>query len=366
MEKIVPNRLDRGFFKYQKEFEDKAVEVLRSGWYILGREVTSFEEEFATYVGTKYSVGLGNGLDALYLAFRALGIGEGDEVLVQGNTYIASVMGITMNGATPVFIEPDEYFNIDATKLEEKITDKTKAILVVHLYGQASNMGPVVEICRKHNLKLVEDCAQAHGAKFNGQSVGSFGDVGCFSFYPSKNLGAFGDGGAITTDNKEIADTIKMLRNYGSEKRYYNKVVGVNSRLDEMQAGLLRVRLKHMAELEKEKREICERYLTEIKNDLITLPRIREGATHIWHQFVIRCDSRDDLLEYLDKKGIGTIIHYPIPPHLSEAYAYLGIGEGALPITERYAKTVLSIPLYNGMTREEQDYVIKAINEYGK
>jgi len=366
MEKIVPNRLDRGFFKYQKEFEDKAVEVLRSGWYILGREVTSFEEEFATYVGTKYSVGLGNGLDALYLAFRALGIGEGDEVLVQGNTYIASVMGITMNGATPVFIEPDEYFNIDAAKLEEKITDKTKAILVVHLYGQASNMGPVVEICKKHNLKLVEDCAQAHGAKFNGQSVGSFGDVGCFSFYPSKNLGAFGDGGAITTDNKEIADTIKMLRNYGSEKRYYNKVVGVNSRLDEMQAGLLRVRLKHMAELEKEKREICERYLAEIKNDLITLPGIREGATHIWHQFVIRCDSRDDLLEYLDKKGIGTIIHYPIPPHLSEAYAYLGVGEGALPITERYAKTVLSIPLYNGMTREEQDYVIKAINEYGK
>ena len=187
-----------------------------------------------------------------------------------------------------------------------------------------------------------------------------------FFFLPSNKLGAFGDGGAITTDNKEIADTIKMLRNYGSEKRYYNKVVGVNSRLDEMQAGLLRVRLKHMAELEKEKREICERYLAEIKNDLITLPGIREGATHIWHQFVIRCDSRDELLEYLDKKGIGTIIHYPIPPHLSEAYAYLGVGEGALPITERYAKTVLSIPLYNGLTREEQDYVIKAINEYGK
>ena len=366
MEKIVPNRLDRGFFKYQKEFEDKAIEVLRSGWYILGQEVSSFEEEFAEYVGSQYCVGVGNGLDALYLAFRALGIGEGDEVLVQGNTYIASVMGITMNGATPVFIEPDEYFNMDASKLEEKITDKTKAILVVHLYGQASNMGPVVDICRKHNLRLVEDCAQAHGAEFNGQSVGSFGDVGCFSFYPSKNLGAFGDGGAITTNSKEIADTIKMLRNYGSEKRYYNKVVGVNSRLDEIQAGLLRVRLKHMSELEQEKREICERYLNEIDNALVELPKIREGATHIWHQFVIRCESRDNLKDYLDEKGIGTIIHYPIPPHLSEAYAYLGVKEGSLPITEKYAKTVLSIPLYNGMTREEQDYVIKAINEYGK
>ncbi len=364
MEKIVPNRLDRGFFKYQKEFEDKAIEVLRSGWYILGKEVETFEEEFAAYVGTKYSVGVGNGLDALYLAFRALGIGEGDEVLVQGNTYIASVMGITMNGATPIFIEPDEYFNIDASKLEEKITDKTKAILVVHLYGQASNMGPVVDVCKKHNLKLVEDCAQGHGAKFNGKSVGSFGDIGCFSFYPSKNLGAFGDGGAITTDSKEIADTIKMLRNYGSEKRYHNKVVGVNSRLDEMQAGLLRVRLKHMSELEQEKREICERYLAEIHNNLIKLPETREGATHIWHQFVIRCDSRDKLKDYLEEKGIGTIIHYPIPPHLSEAYAYLGIKKGTLPITEEYAETVLSIPLYNGMTSEEQGRVIDALNSY--
>ena len=364
MEKIAANRLDRGFFKYQQEFEDKAIEVLRSGWYILGKEVASFEEEFAAYVGTKYSVGLGNGLDALYLAFRALGIGPGDEVLVQGNTYIASVMGITMNGATPVFIEPDEYFNIDASKLEEKITDKTKAILVVHLYGQASNMTPIVDLCKKHNLKLVEDCAQAHGAKWKRKNIGTFGDIGCFSFYPSKNLGAFGDAGAITTDSKEIADTIKMLRNYGSEKRYYNKVVGVNSRLDEMQAGLLRVRLSHMKELEDEKREICNRYLSEIKNKAIELPKIRDGATHIWHQFVIKCDTRDNLIEYLDKKNIGTIIHYPIPPHLSEAYAYLNVKEGSLPVTERYAKTVLSIPLYNGLTREEQDCVIEALNNY--
>ena len=364
MENIMTNRLDRGFFKYQKEFEDKALEVLRGGWYILGKEVSAFEQEFADFVGAKYAVGLGNGLDALWIAFRVLGIGKGDEVIVQGNTYIASVMGITINGATPVFVEPDEYFNIDASKIEEKITDKTKAILVVHLYGQASNMTPVVELCKKYNLRLVEDCAQSHGAKHNGQTTGTFGDIGCFSFYPSKNLGAFGDGGAIVTNDKKIAEDVKVFRNYGSEKRYYNRVVGTNSRLDEIQAGLLRVRLSHMQELEDEKRQICERYLKELNNPLIQLPKIREGSTHIWHQFVIRCETRDDLIEYLNKKNISTIIHYPIPPHLSEAYRYLGLKEGSLPITESYAKTVLSIPLFNGLTKEEQDYVIEALNEY--
>ncbi len=364
MENIMTNRLDRGFFKYQKEFEDKALEVLRGGWYILGKEVSAFEQEFADYTGAKYAVGLGNGLDALWIAFRVLGIGKGDEVIVQGNTYIASVMGITINGATPVFVEPDEYFNIDASKIEEKITDKTKAILVVHLYGQASNMTPVVELCKKYNLRLVEDCAQSHGAKHKGQTTGTFGDIGCFSFYPSKNLGAFGDGGAIVTNDKKIADDVKVFRNYGSEKRYYNRVVGTNSRLDEIQAGLLRVRLSHMQELEDEKRQICERYLKELNNPLIQLPKIREGSTHIWHQFVIRCETRDDLIEYLNKNNISTIIHYPIPPHLSEAYQYLGLKEGSLPITEKYAKTVLSIPLYNGLTKEEQDYVIEALNEY--
>ncbi len=363
-EKIMPNRLDRGFYKYQSEFEDKALQVLRSGWYVLGNEVASFEREFADYVGAKYCVGLASGLDALWIAFRALNIGPGDEVIVQGNTYIASVMGITMNGATPVFVEPDEYFNIDASKIEEKITDKTKAVLVVHLYGQASNMAPIVELCRKYNLRLVEDCAQSHGAKFEGKTTGTFGDIGCFSFYPSKNLGAFGDGGAIVTDDKEIEDFVRVFRNYGSEKRYYNRIVGTNSRLDEMQAGLLRVRLSHMKELEDEKRAICDKYLAEIKNEKLVLPKIREGATSIWHQFVIRCDTRDELIEYLNEKNIGTIIHYPIPPHLSEAYAYLKVKEGSLPITEGYAKKVLSIPLYNGITSEEQDFVIEALNNY--
>lgn len=362
--KIMPNRLDRGFQLYQQEFEDKAIEVLRSGWYVLGNEVKSFEQEFADYVGAKYCVGLASGLDALWMAFRVLGIGAGDEVIVQGNTYIASVMGITMNGATPVFVEPNKYYNIDTTKIEEKITDKTKAILVVHLYGQASKMDDVMKLAKKYNLKVVEDCAQSHGAKYNGQTTGTFGDIGCFSFYPSKNVGAFGDGGAIVTNDEKIAEDMRVYRNYGSEKRYYNKVVGANSRLDEMQAGLLRVRLSHITELTDERMRLCDRYLKEIHNDSIALPEIQDGATTVWHQFVIRTNRRDELIDYLNEKDIGSIIHYPIPPHLSEAYSYLGMSEGDLPITESCANEVLSIPLYNGMLEEEQDYVIQAVNEF--
>lgn len=362
--KIMPNRMDRGFYQYQEEFENKALEVLRSGWYVLGKEVSSFEEEFAVYTGAKYCVGLASGLDALWLAFRVLGIGLGDEVIVQGNTYIASVMGITINGATPVFVEPDEYYEIDPAKIEEKITDRTKAVLVVHLYGQASNMAPVVALCKKYNLRLVEDCAQSHGACFDGKMTGTFGDIGCFSFYPSKNLGAFGDGGAIITDDEQLAKDMKILRNYGSEKRYYNKVVGTNSRLDELQAGLLRVRLSHLPEMTEEKRSIAARYLAELHNNKIVLPKFMEGATHVFHQFVIRCQERDKLIAYLDEREIGTIIHYPIPPHLAEAYRYLGYKEGDFPITEQFAKEVLSIPMYNGMTEEEQTRVIDAINMF--
>lgn len=364
MDRIMPNRLDRGFYLWQKEFEEKALEVLRSGWYVLGNEVKGFEREFAEFVGAKHCVGLASGLDALWIAFRILGIGKGDEVIVQGNTYIASVMGITINGATPVFVEPDEYYNIDADRIEEKITEKTRAVLVVHLYGQASNMEPVVKLCRKHHLRLVEDCAQSHGARFHGQTTGTFGDIGCFSFYPSKNLGAFGDAGAIVTDNSEIADAVRVFRNYGSEKRYYNKVVGANSRLDELQAGLLRVRLKHLDELTEERKQLCGRYLRELHNDRFSLPATREGATHVWHQFVIRSPFRDELMNYLDQKGIGTIIHYPIPPHLAEAYQHLGLKKGDLPVTEKYADSVLSIPLYNGMTEDEQTYVIEALNAF--
>lgn len=362
--KIMPNRMDRGFEMYQQEFEEKALSVLRSGWYVLGNEVKSFESEFAEYCGSAYCVGLASGLDALWIAFRVLGIGRGDEVIVQGNTYIASVMGITINGATPVFVEPDEYNNIDASKIEEKITNKTKAILVVHLYGQASDMGKIVQLVKKYDLRLVEDCAQSHGACFDGKMTGTFGDIGCFSFYPSKNLGAFGDAGAIVTNNAQIADDVKIFRNYGSEKRYYNKVVGANSRLDELQAGLLRVRLNHLKELTDEKCRLSERYLSMLDGSLFELPKQRKGATSVWHQFVIHCKEREKLIKYLDEKEIGTIIHYPIPPHLSEAYRYLGMKEGSLPITEQYAKEVLSIPLYNGMTEEEQNYVIECMNNF--
>ena len=364
MDRIQPNRMDRGFFKYQAELEAKALEVLRSGWYVLGKEVSSFEEEFAAYTGAKYCVGVANGLDALWMAFRVLGIGVGDEVLVQGNTYIASVMGITMNGATPVFIEPDEYYQIDVDKLEAHITDKTKAILVVHLYGHNTKMDAVVELCKKYNLRLVEDCAQSHGSRYKGQMSGTFGDIGCFSFYPSKNLGAFGDGGAITTNDPQIAQDFRVLRNYGSEKRYYNKIVGTNSRLDELQAGLLRVRLSHLDELTEERQKLCARYSALIKNDKLILPKERPDTVNVWHQYVIRCKDRDALIAYLDALEIGTIIHYPIPPHLAEAYQYLGFKEGDFPITEQYAREVLSIPLYNGMTQEEQDRVIDALNTF--
>lgn len=362
--KIMPNNLLRDFEQYQKEFEDAALLALRSGWYILGEQLCSFEEQFAAYNHAKYCVGLASGLDALWIAFRVLGIGEGDEVIVQANTYIASVMGITINGATPVFVEPDEYYNIDTDKIEEKITSRTKAILVVHLYGQASYMKPIVELASKHDLRIVEDCAQSHGACAEGRMTGIFGNVGCFSFYPSKNLGAFGDAGAIVTDNPKIAEDIKMIRNYGSEKRYYNKVVGANSRLDEIQAGLLRVKLEHLQELQAERTAICDRYLQEIKNDALVLPKLREGSTTVWHQFVIRCKRRRELIDYLEENGIGTIIHYPVPPHLSEAYSYLGYHKGAYPIAERYADEVLSIPLYNGMTEEETDRVIGCLNQW--
>lgn len=362
--KIMPNRMDRGFYRYQEEFEQKALEVLRSGWYVLGKEVSSFEEEFAAYTGGNYCVGLASGLDALWIAFRLLGIGAGDEVLVQGNTYIASVMGITINGATPVFVEPDEYFGINVKDLEGKITDRTKAILVVHLYGIATPMDEIVRLCEKYHLKLVEDCAQSHGACYKGKMTGTFGDVGCFSFYPSKNLGAFGDGGAVVVKDEALAKEFKVFRNYGSEKRYYNKVVGTNSRLDEIQAGLLRIRLSHMEELTQEKIAIASRYTKGIHNPKIKLPQIPEGATCVYHQYVIRCEERDRLIEYLNEKEIGTIIHYPIPPHLAEAYRYLGHHEGDFPITEHLAKTVLSIPMYNGMTEEEQNVVIDALNRF--
>lgn len=360
----IINDLLPQFKLYQEEYEAKAVEVLRSGWYVMGKEVSQFEKEFAHYIGTDYCVGVANGLDALWIALKVLGLKEGDEVIVQSNTYIATVMSITMVGATPILVEPDQFYNIDEQKIEAKITEKTKAVIVVHLYGQATKMDHIKLLCERYNLFLVEDCAQSHGAQFDGQMTGTIGDIGCFSFYPSKNLGCFGDGGAVTTNNKELADKIRVFRNYGSEKRYHNQVVGTNSRLDELQAGLLRVKLSHMQELEDERRVIAERYLSEIKNPFFKLPETNENCSHVWHLFVVYSDYRDVLQDYLKNKGIQTLIHYPIPPHLSEAYAYLNYKRGDFPIAEIFAEKVLSIPLFNGMTEEQIHYIIQAMNEF--
>lgn len=363
---IMLNNLKRQYDLHAAEYEQKALEVLRGGWYILGNEVSSFEREWAEYIGSRHCVGLASGLDALWMSFRILGIGAGDEVIVCGNAYIACVMGISMNGATPVFVEPDVYDNINAEKIEEKITPAAKAILAVHLYGQACDMTRIMEIAGKHGLKVVEDCAQSHGNHWKGQTVGTFGDVGCFSFYPSKGCGAFGDAGAIVTDSDEIADQFRVYRNYGSRIRYQNEVVGTNSRLDELQAGLLRVKLRHLDAFNAERNEIAARYSREIANPYIQLPQVRPGADSTWHQYVVHVKNglRDALVEYLKERGVGTIIHYPIPPHLSEAYQYLGFHAGDFPITEKFAGEVLSLPIYNGMTEEEQSYVIEAINQF--
>lgn len=356
--------LDRQFELHQNEYEQAALKVLRSGWYILGREVEEFEKEFANYLGAKFCVGVNSGLDALTLSVRALKIGVGDEVIVPANTYIATVLAITANGATPIFVEPDEFYNLDASKIESVITEKTKAIMVVHLYGQSARMDKICAIAKKYNLKLIEDCAQSHGAKFNGKVTGTFGNAGCFSFYPTKNLGGFGDGGAVVTDDDELAKKLKMLRNYGSEIKYHNKLEGVNSRLDEMQAALLRVKLSHLDELNLERQNIAKKYLSGIKNTRLVLPKICEGSDHVYHQFVVRTENRDEFKNYLEHSGIKTVIHYPIPPHLAECYKRLGYKRGDFPITEKYSDEVLSLPMFNSMTDEEINFVIDVCNGY--
>ena len=364
--KINFNQLDRSYLKFKDEFDQAVLRVLSSGWYITGVEGESFESEFSRFIGSKYCVGLNSGLDALILAFRSLNIGEGDEVIVPANTYIASMIGVTENGANLVLVEPDEYYNLNSKRIEEKITSKTKAILVVHLYGQSANMEEIKKIAVDNNLYLIEDCAQSHGARFGDVSTGVWGDIGCFSFYPTKNIGAFGDSGAIVTNNIEIADKIRMLRNYGSKIKYQNEFIGINSRLDELQAALLSVKLKHYNELREERIKIASRYLKNINNRHIILPSIRNGAEHVWHLFVIRTIYRDELQKYLSDQGIGTAIHYPIPPHLSKAYSYLGFQEGDFPITEKYSRELLSLPLYEGMTDSEINYVINTINGFKK
>ena len=341
--------------------------VYSSSWYIEGKEDAAFEKSFAEFCGVNYCVGCGNGLDALVLALKALGIGEGDEVIVPSNTYIATALAVTYVGAKPVFVEPRiETFNIDPDKIESAITDKTKVIMPVHLYGQACDMDAIMDIAGRHNLKVVEDCAQAHGATYKGQRVGSFGDAAGFSFYPGKNLGALGDAGAVVTNNEALAKKIRALGNYGSDYKYHHIYKGNNSRLDELQAAFLSAKLHHMDRINEERRRIANRYLNEIHNSKIVLPVVEKDMVPVWHIFGIRCAERDELEKYLNDNGIGTNKHYPISMHLQECYKDLGYKEGDFPIAEEISKTELSLPMYYGMTDEQVDYVIHSINEFGR
>jgi dTDP-4-amino-4,6-dideoxygalactose transaminase len=343
------NRLDLQFKKYKKELNKAALNVLKSGNYILGPELNKFESQMATYLNSKYCIGVNSGTDALILELRALGIGEGDEVIVPANTYIATVIAVTENKATPVFVEPNEYFLVDPKLIEKAITSKTKAIIPVHLYGQACDMDAIMNIAKKHQLYVVEDCAQSHGATYKDQMTGTFGDIGCFSFYPTKNLGAIGDGGAIVTNDKEIDRKLRMMRNFGSEKKYHHEIEGINSRLDEIQAAMLSVKLKHLDEMNKERQKIASYYLSKIKNPIIELPRTAPHNNHVYHLFVIKTPKRDELIKYLEKHNIKTQIHYPIPPHLEARYHNLKYNEGTYPITEEGSKSILSLPLYSGI-----------------
>lgn len=340
--------------------------VVDKSYFIQGEECEKFEEEYAAYCGTKYCVGVATGLDAIYLILKALDIKAGDEVIVPSNTYIATALAVSFTGATPVFVEPViDTYNIDVTHIEEKITEKTKAIIAVHLQGRAADMDAINAIAKKHGLYVLEDAAQAHGARYKGQRVGALSDAAAWSFYPGKNLGALGDGGCITTNNKQIADKVRALGNYGSDYKYHHIYQGTNSRLDEMQAAFLRVKLPHLDKWNEARRNIAEAYLSGITNPLIKLPlATSEEYEHIYHVFVIRCDRRDELEKYLKDNGIGTVKHYPVPMHLQKAYENLHIQEGELPIAEEISKTVLSIPMYYGMTDEEVAYVIDSLNRF--
>ena len=351
----------------EEEVTEKFKEVYRKNWFIQGTEVEQFEQEYAEYCDAKYCVGCGNGLDALYLILKAYGIHSGDEVIVPSNTYIATALAVSYTGATPIFVEPTlESYNIDVSKIEEKITSKTKAIMAVHLYGQPADMDPINQLAKKYGLKVIEDAAQAHGALYKGKKVGSLGNAAGFSFYPGKNLGALGDAGAIVTNDKELADKVRALGNYGSDYKYHHIYKGNNSRLDEMQAAFLRIKLKYLNNWTEDRRKTAEIYRMQIKNINIILPTEMNYAKHVYHIFAIRSERRDELESYLKQNGISTNKHYPIPMHLQGAYTDLNIQRGTLPIAEEISNTQLSIPMYYGMKDEEIKYVIEKINAFGK
>ena len=353
--------------QYSEQLKEACARVIDSGWYLNGNELSEFEKEFSSYCGTKYCVGVANGLDALTLTLRAwkeLGkLKNGDEVIVQANTYIATILAITENGLTPVLVEPDERsFNLSASNIEKAITDNTKVILPVHLYGQISPMSDITAIAKKYSLLVLEDCAQAHGAEIEGARVGSWGDAAAFSFYPGKNLGALGDAGAVTTNNQQLADTVRALGNYGSSIRYEHKFKGVNSRMDEIQAAMLSVKLKYLDNEIKARQLVAKKYLAGINNPLVELPVVDDESSHVWHLFVIKTDQREKLSSYLLDNGIETLIHYPTAPHKQGAYKEWE--NKVFPISEKLHEQVLSLPISPIMTNEQVEKIISVINKF--
>ncbi len=345
------------------EIEEAIKRVIKKRWFILGEEVENFEKEFAQYLNVKHAISVNSGSDALYLAIKALDIGEGDEVITVSLTFISTVDAIVRNGATPVFvdIEPDTYC-IDVTKIEEKITDRTRAIIPVHLYGHPADMDPIMEIARKYDLYVIEDACQAHGAEYRGKKVGGIGHIGCFSFYPAKNLGAYGDGGMVVTGDEVIAEKIRLMRNYGQRKKYHHEFIGLNSRLDEIQAAVLRVKLNKLDDNNSKRHTLAELYNMSLKNTTIITPVEKEYARHVYHLYVIRTQRRDELQRYLLKRGIYTQIHYPIPVHKQSAYK--GFDKAELPVTELVCNEVLSLPMYPSLKTEELDYITEKIRDY--
>ena len=364
---MIPiNELSRGFYIYQKEYEQKALEVLRSGWYILGKEVEALENEFASSLSPNcFCATVDNGLDAITLGLKASGITTGDEVIVQANGYIATVLGILHCGASPVFVEPDEYYSLDYKNIEKVITPRTKAVLVTHLYGLATQMGPIIEVCKKNNLLLFEDCAQSHFSSYKGTYTGLFGDASFFSFYPTKNMGCFGDGGCVISKNHKIIEKVKILRNYGSDYRYHNIEIGYNARLDELQAGLLRVKLQHINTLLANRNHIAQMYLKEITNSQVKLPQIPKDCVHTWYQFVIEVNNQKKFREYLLEKGISTDIAWKVPPYLQPVMVEkFGYKAGMFPITENICNHIVSLPMMDYMKESEIEKVIKEVNKY--
>jgi len=358
--------LEQTYLELKTELDVAFQRVMNSGWYIQGDELRAFESEFADYCNVKYCIGVGNGLDALHLILRAMDIGAGDEVIVPSNTFIATWLAVSYAGATPVPVEPDETtYNIDPTRIEAAITEKTKAIMPVHLYGQPADMDPIMEIAVKYRLKVIEDAAQAHGARYKGKRTGGLGDAAGFSFYPGKNLGAFGDGGAVTTNDSMIAERVRQLRNYGSQIKYSHDIKGVNSRLDELQAAFLRVKLRHLDEWNDRRRKIADQYLVELlAYDYLTLTQVPPWAEPVWHIFVIRTPKRDRLQKHLADCGIQTLIHYPVPPHRQGAYkefAHL-----SLPVSEMIHKEVLSLPIGPAMDAGHVQCVCRALEKYNE